>query len=96
MGNGDLLVVSRQAGGKGGGGVAMHQHHVGLERGQHRSDALQDGGGHTGQVLAGFHDVQVVIGADAEQLQHLVEHLPVLAGDAHAGFEAAVLRQLQG
>ncbi|MNC47994.1 hypothetical protein D3C75_970860 [compost metagenome] len=96
MGDGDLLVIGRQAGGKRGRGVAMHQHHIGLEFGQYRLDTLQNPGGHAGQVLAGFHDVQVVIRGDTEQFQYLVEHLPVLAGDAHAGFEAAVLRQLQG
>jgi len=31
--------------------------------------------------------VQVVVGRDAEERQHLVEHLAVLRGDADAGLE---------
>ena len=31
-----------------------------------------------------LHHVEVVIGLDPEEVEHLVEHLPVLAGDADA------------
>ena len=36
------------------------------------------------QVLVRAHQVEIVVGRDAESVEHLVEHLAVLAGDADA------------
>ncbi|MNE36713.1 hypothetical protein D3C80_1305340 [compost metagenome] len=96
VGNRNLLVVGGQAGGQGCCGVAVHQHHVGLELGQHRLQALQNRRGHIGQVLAGLHDVQVVVGRDLEQFQNLVKHLAVLASYADARLETVVLGKVEG
>jgi hypothetical protein len=54
--------------------------------------ARQDAGGDVGEVLAGTHEVEIDLGGDAEDRQHLIEHLPVLGGDADADGE--VVRRL--
>ena len=43
---------------------------------------LQHGAGDVGQILPRGHDVEVEIGREPEELEHLVEHLAVLGGDA--------------
>ncbi|MNR50099.1 hypothetical protein D3C85_1695690 [compost metagenome] len=37
-----------------------------------------------------LHDVQIIVGIQAEQIEHLVEHLPVLAGNAHLSVKALI------
>jgi len=96
VGDRDLLVVGGEGGGEGGGGVAVDQDDVGFAVGEDAFHALQDGGGDVGEVLAGLHDVEVVVGFEVEQCEYLVEHFAVLAGDADAGFELRVGGELQG
>ena len=71
-----------------GGGVAVDQHAVGLGLVEQAGQAGQDGGGDVGQGLAGLHDGEVVVGHDPEQVQHLIQHGAVLAGDADEVFNA--------
>ena len=40
------------------------------------------------QVLVLAHDIEVVIGLDLEQVENLIQHLAVLAGDADLGLDA--------
>jgi hypothetical protein len=51
---------------------------------------LQYAGGDVGKVLPRLHQVQIELGRNLEQLQHLIEHLAVLGGHAHAGIEGGV------
>jgi hypothetical protein len=90
----DPLVVGGQGAGQCGGGVAVHQHEVGLFHRQHRAQTLQHVRGEIREILPGLHQVQVVIRPDVEQLQDLVQHLPVLRGHADAGIHT--LGALQG
>jgi hypothetical protein len=53
----------------------------------------EDGRAQAGQGLVVAHQVQVVVRLDLEQVQHLVEHLPVLGGDADARFDPGCLRK---
>ena len=76
-----------------GAGVAVDQHHPRPAARQHVLHAGQHAGGDPGQVLAGTHQVEVVVGDDVEQLEHLVEHLPVLRSDADTDPQAAMLAQ---
>ena len=46
-----------------------------------------------GQALVGAHQIQIDVGMDVENFQHLVEHLPVLCGDAHQRFHPRRFRQ---
>lgn len=75
----DLQVEACECGGEAGRGVSVDQDHVGplvledgLELEQHVARNVE-------QRLAGLHDRQVVVGSHAEDAQHLVEHLAVLA-----------------
>ncbi len=84
----DLAVVGGQRRGHGGGGVALHHHPVRTHLLQHRRKGLQGGRGQARQGLVRPHHVQVVVGADAEEAKHLVQDLPVLAGDADHRLQA--------
>ena len=66
----------------------MHQKPVIGAVGQDIPQRGQDRGGDIGQVLPRLHDVQIDIGHDAEQRQNLIQHLPVLAGDADMHLQA--------
>ena len=80
-------VESRQRGGRGSGRIAVHQHHVRLRFGQHAAHPGQHGRRNIVEILPPLHDIQVVIGNDPEQTQHLIQHLAVLSADADDRFE---------
>ncbi|MNH38603.1 hypothetical protein D3C79_996670 [compost metagenome] len=73
----------------------MNQHDIGFEFCQDFLQPLQDRAGHIGQVLTGFHDVQVEVWLNGKQPQYLIEHFTVLAGDADFRLKAFVCRQCQ-
>ena len=83
--HGNLLVEGGQGGGRGGGGVAVDEDDVGLALFQHVAHAGEHAGRDVVEVLPLLHDVQVVVGADVKDTEHLVQHLAVLAGDADDG-----------
>ena len=83
----NLLVESGEGGGCAGGGVAVDEHYVGPRLTEHVAHAEQHARGHVVEILPLLHYVEVVVGTDVEYLKHLVEHLPVLAGDAYRGAE---------
>ncbi|EKD97403.1 MAG: hypothetical protein ACD_23C00945G0003 [uncultured bacterium] len=93
MRHGNLLVIRGQTGSKGGGGIAMHQHDVGLELAEHAFHTLQDGSSHVSQVLPGLHDVEVKVWLDGKQVQHLVQHLAVLGSNAESGVKTFISGQ---
>ena len=80
VGDRRALVEGGEGGGEGGGGVALHQHDAGAVAAQQRADLGEQVLGHAGQGLAGSQHVQVHVGHDVEQLDDLVEHVPVLGG----------------
>ena len=71
----------------------MDEDAVGLGALDHLHHAVEDRRGDVGKVLVGGHDIEVEIGADGEQIEHLIEHLAVLGGDADAGNDALGFRQ---
>lgn len=90
--HGYLQVEARERRGEAGRGVAVHEHDVGplvLEDGL---ELKQNVARHVEQRLTRPHDRQVVIGSHAEDAQHLVEHLAVLAGHGHDGLELILAR----
>jgi len=90
MADGHLLIKRREAGRHGGGGVAVHQQQVVAGALEDVAQAQEDVAGDVGEVLPRLHDVEVMVGADVEQVQHLVEHLTVLGGDAHLCLDGRV------
>ncbi len=87
------VVVSQQGSRHDRGGIALGQHPIRLDLLQNGIQAGEDRRRQIGQGLPGLHQVQVEVGLDGKQAQHLVEHLAVLGGDADQGFEPGRLRQ---
>ena len=95
VGDGDHAVEGGQSGGEGGGGVAVHQHQVGLGLLQQGVDAVEHRRGDVAQGLALAHDLEVVVHGKGEGVDDLVEHLPVLPGEAGDDAEDAPALELQ-
>ena len=85
--HGDLKVEARERRGEAGRGVSVDQDHVGplvLEDGP---ELEQHVARHVEQRLARLHDRKVVVRSHAEDTQHLIEHLSMLAGHGHDGLK---------
>ena len=94
MADGYLMVEGRQGSGKGGGGIAVDQNQVRLgllDDTVHAQDGL---GGNLGQCLLLFHDIQIIVAFQLENLHDGVQHLPVLAGQAAQTLHLRMGRQL--
>ena len=85
--HGDLQVEARERGGEAGRGVTMNKDDVGSLVLEDRLELEQHVARHVEQRLARLHDGEVVVGSNAEDAQHLVEHLAVLARHGHDGLE---------
>jgi hypothetical protein len=89
VGHRHSFVEARQRCGERGGGVALDDQPIRSHLAQHARDPLEYGGCHIAEILSLSHDVEVMVGLDLEYVEHLVQHLPMLTGDAghlaHAG-----------
>ena len=90
------VVEGGQRPGEGGGGVPVDQHQVGLCVLQHPVHAGQALRGDGGQGLTGLHNVQIIVRLQGKDVQHRVQHLPVLGGDTADRFKLRAAGQLQG
>ena len=91
MPHGHLVIKGRQRAGKGGGGIAMHQNHIGLTLLHHMLHAQKGLGGDGGKGLALFHDVEVEVGLELKNLHNRIKHLPMLPRQAANALEIVVL-----
>ena len=89
-----LMVEGGQGPGKGGGGIPVDQDHVRLQGVDGLVHAHETLAGDGAQGLPGGHDVQVPVRLHVKDLQHAVQHLPVLGRDAADGREPLPGRQL--
>ena len=78
----DLQIEAGKCGDKGGGGIAVHQHNVGLDLFQHGTDALENVDRDVKERLPILHDREIIIRHDIERAKHSVQHLAVLSRDA--------------
>ena len=85
--HGDLQVEACERGGEAGRGVTMNKDDVGSLVLEDRLELEQHVARNVEQRLARLHDGEVVVGSNAEDAQHLVEHLAVLARHGHDGLE---------
>lgn len=90
--HGDLQVEARERSGEAGRGVAVDQDDVGLLVLEDGFELEQHIARHVEQRLARLHDRQIVVGSHTEDVQHLVEHLAVLARHGHDGLELLLAR----
>ena len=88
----DLQVEARECGGEAGRGVAVDQDDVGPLVLEDSPELEQHVARNVEQRLARLHDRKVVVGRHAEDAQHLVEHLSMLAGHGHDGLELLLAR----
>jgi hypothetical protein len=93
MADGDLAVIGRERADHGGGGVALHDHAVGLLGVHHIAETGQQARGQPVERLARLHHVEVDIGRDARDRQHLIEQPAMLGGDAGANGPAPAGRR---
>ncbi len=91
----DLVIEGGQRPDEGGRGVTLHHHQIGLLLGDQPVQAAQGPLRHTGEGLTVPADVEIVVRNQAEQVEHLVEHAAMLAGDHDPGFEVRGVLQGQ-
>ena len=87
VGDRDPGVKGRQRSGEGRCRVALHDDQVRPICGEATGHLLEHAAGQLGKRLIGAHQIQIDVGRDLEQGQHLVEHLPVLRGRDHGRLE---------
>ncbi len=90
----NLLIEGRQRYCEGGGGIAVYQHRVRPDLPEHRLHAVENPGGDAGEGLPRSHYVEIVIRFYPKDREHLIQHLPMLSGDADPAFKPAVLLEL--
>ena len=91
VGNGHARVEGRERCRHGRGGVPLDQEQVRLLAGQIRRQLGEGAGRDLGEGLSLPHEVEVVIRADLEERENLIEHLAVLRGDADERADAGFL-----
>lgn len=85
MADGDLLIIRGQSRRHRGCCVAVDKHPIGLDFGVNAFQSLQHGAGDMREALRGLHDIKVEIGFDPKEVDHLLQHLTVLACEQNAG-----------
>lgn len=78
----DLSIVRGQSRGKRGRRVSLHQNQIRSGLAQYGVEANQRSARHPGQRLIRRHDVKIVVGTNAEKIEHRVEHLTMLCRNA--------------
>ena len=78
MSDRDLVIKCCKCTGKGGRSVAMYQNDIRLGLFQHGIQTMQRLFGNGCKRLTLLHDIQIIVGLDIENIQHLIEHLTML------------------
>ena len=84
----DSLEKGGEGSGERGHRVALDEHDVGTGALEHARKLLQHAGRHACRRLPRDHEVEIVVGLEAEDVEHLVEHRPVLRGYTDQTLEA--------
>ena len=87
MTDGNAQVKTRQSRRERRGRIAVDQHHVGFFVFQDGLQLEQNVARDVEKRLTRFHDGQIVIGRDSEDIKNLVKHFTMLARYADDGFE---------
>ena len=84
---GDALEVGGEGRGEGRHGVALHQQDVGPQLAEQRRQPVEHPGRDARGRLARRHDLEIVVGGEREDIEHLVQHVAVLGRDADDALE---------
>ena len=93
--NGYLPIKSRERGAQHCSRVALHKNQIRCLGSQVTIQSLQGPGGQAGQGLAWPHQIQVNVRLNAKDLQHLIQHLPMLRRHTDPALKARVLSDRQ-
>jgi hypothetical protein len=94
MGHCDSRIKGSQGCSSGGGGISLDYYPVRLLSPQERLQGRQYGGGNPAGCLVWLHEVEVIVRDNGKELEHLVQHLTVLAGNTDPGLQVSILRPL--
>ena len=86
MSHRDLQIKAGQTGGKGRGRIAVDQHQIRFLFLENSPHPLQHIAGDVEEGLLLLHNGQVIVRNHMKALQHLIQHLPVLTGNAYQRF----------
>ena len=87
MSDGNLVVVRSKRTGKGGRRIAVDEHEVGTLLPKHLVNTMQGARSDVKERLPRRHDVEVIVGDDAEEVQYLIEHFTVLRRNERPRFD---------
>ena len=87
----DLAVIGGERAGHRGGGVALDDDHVGLLGVHHIAEPGEQARGEAVEILAGLHQIEIDIGDEPGDGEHLIEQAAMLGGDAGPHDEAGHL-----
>ena len=90
----NLHIETCQSGHEGGRSVTVNQYNIWLFRFQHSLDALQNIDRHIEQRLLVLHNRKVIVRNYMKCLQHLIQHLTMLAGHANDRLQFLTLFEL--
>ena len=88
--DGNFAIVGRERAAHGGGSIALNDNPIRLYLVHHRAQPGKQGRSQRIKALIGFHDIKVMLGHDPGDIEHLIEHAPVLRGHADYGREARI------
>src|SRR5438477_5295511 len=77
-----------------GGRVALDDHDVRAQTTGELCDAAQNRGCDLFRTLIGAHQIEIVIRNETEEIERLIEHLPVLSGHANGNIYARARAEL--
>ena len=91
----NLLIECGEPRGKGRCGISVHQYDIRLFYPENFAHSHKNCCCYIGQILSLLHNIQVVIRNDAEDIKHLLQHFPVLAGDTDDRLQLPTFPKLQ-
>ena len=81
------MIVCSKSTGERGRRVAVDKHKIGAFLLEYLIDAKHGARSDVEKRLTRRHDIEVIVGHDAEEMQHLIEHLAVLCRDKRPRFD---------
>ncbi len=91
-----FVIKCGQRADKGGGRIALHEHHRRLMSFQQRVESAERPRGNIRQRLVRLDDVEIMIRLDRKQHQHIIDHLTMLRSGHHHALKCWILfEQLQ-
>src|SRR5205085_1520588 len=95
MTDGDPAIKRAERAAKSGSCVSLDQNHIGLFLDKNGLESGQDSGCRLRQGLTWLHQIQIVIRLNPEDIEHLVQQIPMLSRSAGADGEFRTLPKME-